>query len=150
MELPTKKIEQLAVNTRSSVEEHILIVMDKNAYEEHLCQPLQTKNKQFKIVITFLIGYNGICNVTNSYNKFYLLNSVTDEDGYIQNCTPPGAYEIDILNIEIKGNIIDEEHYTELGYPFTLKPNFSTLGPIIEKSTQRTVITFPMIVKEIF
>ena len=44
--------------------------MDKSTHEEHLSQPLQTNNKQFKIAVTFLTGYNGIFNVTNS-NKFF-------------------------------------------------------------------------------
>ena len=55
---------------------------------------------------------------------------------------PPGAYEIESLNNEIKRIIIDEEHYTEANYPFSIKPNFSTLGSIIEISTQGPVITF--------
>ena len=38
--------------------------------------------------------------------------------------------------------IIDEEHYTESNYPFTIKLRFSTLGSIIELSTQGPVITF--------
>ena len=38
--------------------------------------------------------------------------------------------------------IIDEEHYTERNYPFTIKQNFSTLGSIIEIYTQGPVITF--------
>ena len=46
------------------------------------------------------------------------------------------------MNNEIKRIIIDEEHYTEANYPFTIKPNFSTLGSIIEISTQGPVITF--------
>ena len=46
------------------------------------------------------------------------------------------------LNIEIKRIIIEEEHYTEVDYPFTIKPNFSKLGSIIEISTQGPVITF--------
>ena len=46
------------------------------------------------------------------------------------------------MNIEIKRNIIDEEQNTESNYPFTIKPNFSTLGSVIEKSTQAPVITF--------
>ena len=46
------------------------------------------------------------------------------------------------MNIEIKRIIIDEEHYTESNYPFTNKPNFSTPGSTIEKSTQRPGITF--------
>ena len=47
------------------------------------------------------------------------------------------------MNNEIKRIIIDESHYTEVGYPFTIKPNFSTLGSsIMEISTQGPVITF--------
>ena len=38
--------------------------------------------------------------------------------------------------------VIDAEHYTESNYPFTMKPNFSTLGSIVETSSQRPVITF--------
>ena len=67
--------------------------MDKNTHEDHLSQPLQTNNKQFKLAFTFLTGYNGIFNVTNSNNKFYFLKSITDEDGYTQITFPPGAYE---------------------------------------------------------
>ena len=36
MELPSKLLEQIAFNTRSKVEEHILIVMKKSTHEEHL------------------------------------------------------------------------------------------------------------------
>ena len=46
------------------------------------------------------------------------------------------------MNNEIKRIIIDEEHYTESNYPFTIEPNFSTLGCIVEISTQGPVITF--------
>ena len=46
------------------------------------------------------------------------------------------------MNNEIKRTIIDEGHYTEINYPFTIKPNFSTFGSIIETSTQGPVITF--------
>ena len=70
------------------------------------------------------------------------MKSVADKDGYIIITIPPGAYEIESLNNEIKRIIIDEEHYTEVNYPFTIKPNFSTLGSIIEKSTQGPVKTF--------
>ena len=142
MELPSKLLEQIVWNTRSRVEEHILIVMDKSTHEEYLSQPLQTNGKQFKIAITFLTGYNGIFNVTDKNNKFYFKKSITDEDGYIQISIPPGAYEIESLNIEIKRIINDQEHYTQITYPFILNPNFSTLGSIIEISTQGPVITF--------
>ena len=53
MELPSKLSEQIAYNTRSRIEEHILIVMDKSISEERLSQPLQTNNKQYKIAVTF-------------------------------------------------------------------------------------------------
>ena len=142
MEPPSKLLEQIAFNTRPKLKEHMLVVMDKSTHEEHLSQPLQTNNKQFKIVVTFLTGYNGIFNVTNENNKFYFLKSITDEDGHIQISNPPGAYEIESLNDEIKRIIIDQEHYTEPNYPFTIKPNFSTLGSIITVSTQGPIITF--------
>ena len=115
--------------------------MDKSIHEEHLSESLQTNNKLFKIAITFLTGYNGIINVTNANNKFYFLKSITD-DNRIQITIPPGAYEIESLNNEIKRIIIDEEHYTEANYPFNIKPNFSTFGSIIEISTQGPAITF--------
>ena len=65
MELSSKILEEIAYNTRPKIEEHMLIVMDKSTQEEHLSQPLQTNNKQFKIAVTFLTGYNGIFNVAN-------------------------------------------------------------------------------------
>ena len=142
MDLPSKLLEQIAFNTRPKTGEHMLIVMDKSTHEEHLSQPLQTNNKQFKVAVTFLTGYNGIFNIKNENNKFYFIKSITDKDGYIQITIPPGAYQLQNLNNEIKRIIIDEEHYNEPNYPFTIKPNFSTLGSIIEISTQGPVITF--------
>ena len=70
------------------------------------------------------------------------MKSITDEDGYIQITVPSSAYEIENLNNEMKRIIIDEKHYNEIDYPFKIKPNFSTLGSIIEISTQGPVITF--------
>ena len=70
-ELPSNLLEQIALNTRPEIEEHKLIIMDRSTLEEHLSQPLQTNNKQFKIAITFLSAYNGIFNVTNKNNKFF-------------------------------------------------------------------------------
>ena len=141
MELPSKLLEQIAFNTRPKIEEHMLIVMDKSTHEEHLFQPLQTNNKQFKIAVTFLSAYNGIFNVTNSNKTFFFLKSITD-DGHIQITNRPGVYEIEAVNDEIKRNFIDEGHYTELDYPFNIKPDFNTLGSIIEISPQGPVITF--------
>ena len=88
MELPSKLLKQIAYNTRSRIEEHMLIVMDKSTHEEHLSQPLQTNNKQFKLTVTFLTGYNGIFNVTNTNNKFYFKKTI-DEDSFIQSTIPP-------------------------------------------------------------
>ena len=59
-----------------------------------------------------------------------------------KNIIPPGAYKIESLNKEIKRIIIDEEHYTEENYPFTIKPNFSTPGSNIKISTEGPIITF--------
>ena len=142
MELPSKLLEQTAFNTRPKLEEHMLIVMDKSTHEEHLSQTLQTNIKQFKIAVTFLTDYNGIFNVTNSNNNFYFMKSISDEDGYKQIIIPPGAYEIESLNDEIRRIIIDGGHFIEANYPFTIKPNFSTLSSIIEISTQGSILSF--------
>ena len=142
MELPSKLLEQIAYNTKPKIEEHMLIVMDKSTHEEHLSQPLQANNKQFKIAVTFLNGYNGFFNVTNSNIKFYFKKTISDEDGFVQITMPPGAYEIESLNDEIKRFVIDEEHYTEANYPSKIKPNLSTLGSIIEISPPGPIIGF--------
>ena len=141
MELPTKLLEEIVYNTRTKIEEHMSIVMDKSTHEEHLSQPLQTNNKQFKIAVSFLSAYNGIFNVTNSNNKFYFFKSISD-DNHIQISIRPGVYEIEALNDEIKRIIIDEEHYTKANYPFVIKPDFNTLDSIIEISPQGPVISF--------
>ena len=107
MELPSKLLEQIAFNTSSKKEEHMLIVMDKSTHEEHLSQPLQTNNKQYKIAVTFLTGYNGIFDVTKTNNKFYFRKIFTDED-FIQLTISSGAYEIECLNNEIKRIFIDQ------------------------------------------
>ena len=142
MELSSILLEEIVFNTRPKTEEHILIGMKKSTHEEHLSQPLQTNNKQFKIAVTFLTGYNGIFNVTNENNKIYFKKKISDDDGIIKITIPSGAYEIESLNNEIKRNIIDEEHYTEATYPSTIEPNFSILGSIIEISPQGPIISF--------
>ena len=141
MELPSKLLEQIAYNTRSRVEEHLLIVMDKSVHEEHLIQPLQTNSKQFKIAVTFHACYNGIFNITNKNNRFYFFKSITDEN-HIQITIRPGIYEIEALDNEIKKVVIDEGYYTESNYPFHIKPDFNTLGSILEISPQGAVIFF--------
>ena len=93
MELPSKVLEQNTCVIKPKIEEHMSVVMHKSTHEEHLSQPLQTNNKQFKIAVTFLTGYNGIFNVTNSSFKFYFKKTITDEDDFIQTIIPPGAYQ---------------------------------------------------------
>ena len=142
MELPSKLLEQIVFNTRPKIEEHLLIVMDKSTHEEHLFQPLQTNNKQFKIAVTFLTAYNGIFNVTSDNNKFYFTKSITDDNHYTLITINPGAYEIESLNDEIKRIIIDLGVYTEANYPLKIKPNFSTLGSIVEITDPQAAISF--------
>ena len=142
MELPSKLLEQIVYNTRSKTQEKILIIMDKSTHQEHLFQPLQTNNKQFKTAVTFLSAYNGIFNVTNENNKFYFTKSITDDNRYIMITIPPGAYEIESLNDEIKRIIINDKHFSEQNYPFKIRPNFSTLHSIIEISNEESAISF--------
>ena len=116
--------------------------MDKSIHEEHLYQTLQTNNKQFKVAVTFLTAYNGNFNVTDSNNKFYFTKSITDDDHYIMITIPPGSYEIETLNDEIKRVIINDGQFNEENYPFFIKPNFSTLGSIIEILNEESAISF--------
>ena len=120
----------------------MLVVMDKTIHEEHLSQPLQTNNKQFKIAVIFVTGFNGIFNVTSKSDKFYFAKSYSNEDGFIQILILKGAYELESSNIEINRIIIEEEHCTEANYPFTNNSNFSTLGSFIELSSQRPIFSF--------
>ena len=100
-----------------------------------------TNNEQFKKAITFLTVYNSIFNVANSNSKFNFKKSIFDED-FIQISIPNGAYKIESLNNEIRRTLSDKEYYTEANYPFTIKPNFSTLGSNIEIQLQEAVIGF--------
>ena len=142
MELPSKILERIAFNKRPKIEEYMLVFTDKSTHEEHLSQPLQTNNKQFNFAVTFLTGYNGTFNVTNSNNRFYLKKTITDGADFVRIAILSGAYEIESLNTEVRRIIFDEEHFTESDYPFRTKPNFSTLGSIIEKSPQGSIINF--------
>ena len=120
----------------------MLIVMDKSTLEEHLSQPLQTLNKQIKIALTILTGYNGIFNVTHLKKTIFFAKSITDKDCFIQITILPGAYELESSNDEIRRIIIEEGHFTGIDYPFTIKPNFSTLRSIIENSRQEPISSF--------
>ena len=115
--------------------------MDKSTHEEHLSQPIQISNKQFKIAVTFLTGYNGIFNVTNSNNKFFFKKAMQDED-FIQITIPPGSYEVESLNDEVRRVIVERGYYTVSDYPFRIKANFSTLGSIVEILTPGPMISF--------
>ena len=110
--------------------------MDKITQEEHLYQPLQTNNKHFKITVTLITGYNSIFDITNKVDIFYFKKQHTEED-FIQITMPERAYEIESSDKEIKRTIIGKGYYTEVEYPFKIKPNFSTLGSIIEIQAQR-------------
>ena len=107
MELPTKLLEQIIFDTRPKNDEHTFFLLDKSTHEERLSQPLQTNKKQFKIPVTFLTAYNGFFNVTNSNNKFYFKKTLIEED-FIQKTIPSGAYELELLNNEIKRITIDK------------------------------------------
>ena len=144
MELPSKILETIAYNTKPKIEEHMLIVMDKSIHEENLSQRLQANNKQFKIAITFLTGYNGIFNNTYKNNIFYFL---TPASMLYHIIISPGVYELESLNEEIKRIIIEEGFATEVIYPFLIKPNFSTLGSITE-ITSSYLIDFTHLLKK--
>ena len=116
--------------------------MKKSTHEKHLSQPLQAFRKQFKIVITFLTGYNGLFEVTDKNNKFYFAKSITDNDGFIRIILLEGACELELLNDEIKRIITDECQFTKADYSFTIKFNFSFLGIIIEIFRQEPLNSF--------
>ena len=73
--------------------------------------------------------------------NFFFKKNLIDED-FIQIRIPERAYEIESLNDEIKRIIIDKEYYTIESYPFTIKPNFSTLGSIVEIKSKGPIIGF--------
>ena len=54
------------------------------------------------------------------------------------NCIPPGAYEIESLDNEIKQSFIDKGYFTESNYPFTRKWNSPALGSIADISSNIT------------
>ena len=119
--------EQIAFNSRLKLEEHMLKVMDRSTHEEHLSQPLQTKNEQFKIAVTFLTGCNGIFKVTKKNGKFHSTASINDDD-FNKMTFPPGVCETKKLNNEIKRNIIEEGYFTNSKYPFTINLVSQLLG----------------------
>ena len=127
MELPSKILEQIAFNTRPKIEEPMLIVMDKSTRTEHLYEPLQTNNEQYKRAVTFLSVYSGIFNITSKNHKFYFSKSIIDDNHFKHIIIPNGAYEIESLDKEIKRIIISQGYFNLKDYPFLIKPNFSNL-----------------------
>ena len=110
--------------------------MEKSINEEHLSQPLQTKNKQFELAITFLNVHNSIFSIINKNNNIILI-PVYEGAGYNIITIPPGADEIESIKKEIKIKTIEEGYINEQGYLFKIKPNFSTLSSIIETLPER-------------
>ena len=100
MELPSKKFEQIAFNTKTKSELHIMIGMDKSIHEEHIFQTLQTNIKQFK-TITVQTGYNGIFNITTSKNSFDFTTTFDDDDfSFIT--VSPGVDELQYLDNKLE------------------------------------------------
>ena len=82
LELPSKTLEQIALNTRPKIEEHMLMAMNKSIHREHSSQPLQIKKKQFKMAVTFLPSYKGIINstikkITNSIVRYQVMMMIS-------------------------------------------------------------------------
>ena len=64
-------------------------VMDESTHEENLNEPLKINNKQPKIAITFLTGYNEIFSLTGENNKFFYN---TPEKVIVDIEIPKGSY----------------------------------------------------------
>ena len=69
-------------------------------------------------------------------------NSITYKYGFVQVTILPGAYEFESLNNETEWIVSEESHRTGTENPFTVKPNFSTLGSIVEIFRQEPIISF--------
>ena len=129
--LPSMVFKQIVFNTRTKNEEYSTF-SGKSTHGENLSQPLQTEEEQLKTAITFLSGCNGAFNVTSKTITFSFETSINDKNGLIQKTIPPGAYEVEYPNNEIKTIIIEERDFDEADYRFLCKSYFSTLGSIIE------------------
>ena len=94
MELPSKRLEELAFNTRPKIGEHMLIVMEKSTHVKKSSQPLQTNNEQFQNDVNLFTGNNGIFNVTNINNTLNFAKSIQDDD-LSQIVIPSGAFALE-------------------------------------------------------
>ena len=81
------------------------------------------KNKQFKIAITFLTGYGGIFKKKQKNEKVFFTVIINDDD-FNLTFFPPGAYEPDSPDDEIKRNTVEDGYFTEENYPVIFKPKF--------------------------
>ena len=88
MELPTKMLEKISFITDPKT-------------EEHLCEPLQTNFKHFKIVAFFFSGCNLIFNVTNKNNNIIFISKFGGAQ-YNNFNLPKEVYEIEGLDKEFK------------------------------------------------
>ena len=82
----------------------MFIDKDESTLKENLSQPLQTKVKQFQLVITFPTGYIDIFNVTNQ-KKLNFFVSLFEGAEYDVITTAPRAYELETLENEKRINI---------------------------------------------
>ena len=73
--------------------------------------------------------------------RVYFSKSIIVDNHFTQITIPQGAYELESLNKEIKRIIFDQGHFNSEDYPFLIKPNFSTLGSIIEISNEESAIS---------
>ena len=90
----------------------MLLIMDKSLQQEILLQHLHTNKIKFSMVITFWTGYNRIFNVRNKNNIFHI--TVSNNGNVFNHSTlPPGAYEIESLNNEMKRVSNEERYFTE-------------------------------------
>ena len=107
----------------------------KNIYHNHY-EPMKSS---FEKAVTFLTGYNGMFNVSIANKKFYFTKSITDDD-FAQITIPTGTYEPESIYDEVKRINIQERYFTESKSLFTIEPNFSFLGSIVEISLPRSQI----------
>ena len=70
-----------------------------------------------------------------------MTKSIKDDD-FSKIIISAGAHELESLNAENKRTCGNNGHFTEANYPFQIKPNFSTLGSIIENSSNGSRIAF--------
>ena len=134
MELPIEILKEIVFHTELKIEEHRLIFMNQSTHEEHLAQPSHPHIQQFKSAVTFLTVCNGIFNITSKIKKRIFPVALNDYD-FIKIPIPPGPYEIESLDNEIKWIVFEEVYLTESAYPFTIKQNFSPQGSIIKISS---------------